>query len=242
MSRAACSVEKSGSRAPYFAPHPSPTRLLIATTSSNSACVSGSGSAPNVASRSASEMHSTGDDRETPRGSKPTMSKRSVISSGSPPNAAPNDRYTAVLMPEPPGPPGLTTSEPIRSPWRVERARSSATSNVPLPLGAAQSCGTATLVHSYRMPGAVRPTRSSGTSGQGRQVEASPDAAGPGGDGFPSPAPSVFGAYTGSVQPAARRAPATRPVKTRRWVRATRLGYPPAAEHLVDVEAHGPLE
>lgn len=37
-------------------------------------------------------MHFTGLDRDTPRGSKPTMSNRSVIVVGSPPNDGPNDR------------------------------------------------------------------------------------------------------------------------------------------------------
>jgi hypothetical protein len=104
----------------------------------------------------------------------------------------------------------LTSSEPIRSCWRVDRARISAISNVPEPLGEAQSCGTATLPHSYRMFGAPRPTRSSGTSGQGRQATASPDPAGAG--VAVAVSPPVFGAYTGTVQPATRpvtRIPAT---------------------------------
>ena len=63
-------------------------------------------------------MHSTGADRPTPRGSKPTTSKRRSTSVGSV-----SDSPTAASTPEPPGPPGLTTSEPIRFCWPASRTR-----------------------------------------------------------------------------------------------------------------------
>ena len=54
-------------------------------------------------------MQSTGVDSPTPRGSKPTRSKRAFTSSGSS-----STRKWTDSIPEPPGPPGLTKSEPIR--------------------------------------------------------------------------------------------------------------------------------
>jgi hypothetical protein len=52
---------------------------------------------------------STGELRPTPRGSIPTMSNR-LPTSGPKNDVAPNVKSTA----EPPGPPGLTSSAPIR--------------------------------------------------------------------------------------------------------------------------------
>ncbi len=79
----------------------------------------------------------------------------------------------------------------------------------------AQSCGTWMRVHSYRMSGARRPTTSSATSGQDRQVGAVPGAAA-------SPSTSVRGANAGSVQPAVTTTAAVRPatVSRKRRVRS----------------------
>jgi hypothetical protein len=76
---------------PYFWPQPSATRLLSATSSWNCASDRGSGGAAKEASWSAGLMHLIGSERPTPRGSKPTMSNRSVISVGSPPSAWPKE-------------------------------------------------------------------------------------------------------------------------------------------------------
>lgn len=60
-------------------------------------------------SLSSSELHHTaGVEDPTPRGSNPTMSKRSLTDCGRPDN-----RETADSTPDSPGPPGLITSEPI---------------------------------------------------------------------------------------------------------------------------------
>ena len=63
-------------------------------------------------------MHSTGADSPTPRGSKPTTSNRFSTSVG---RLSPSP--TAASAPEPPGPPGLTTSEPIRFCCPASRTR-----------------------------------------------------------------------------------------------------------------------
>src|SRR3954471_8661321 len=152
MSRAACSVENSLSESPYLAPHPSAIFFEYWTVASKSAWDTGSGSDPKDVSRSASEKHLTLSDRPTPRGSNPTMSKRPVISAGSP-----TERYAASSTPEAPGPPGLTTSEPIRFFWLVARARSSEMPNcLPSP-GLAQFCGTPSLPQSKLVLAGCRP-------------------------------------------------------------------------------------
>ena len=72
-----------------------------------------------MSSFSSSGMHSTGVDRPTPRGSKPTRSNRCSTSTGSRERQAdaPRRRRSA------PGPPGLTISEPIRSVCPASSAR-----------------------------------------------------------------------------------------------------------------------
>ncbi len=92
MSRAACSVENSGSWSPYLAPQPSAIFLFSAAIASNWAWLTGSGGAAKLASWSVSLMHLIGSDRPTPRGSKPMTSNWSVISVGRPPSVAPNER------------------------------------------------------------------------------------------------------------------------------------------------------
>ncbi len=63
-------------------------------------------------------MHSTGADSPTPRGSKPTTSNRFSTSVG---RLSPSP--IAASAPEAPGPPGLTTSEPIRFCCPASRTR-----------------------------------------------------------------------------------------------------------------------
>jgi hypothetical protein len=95
---------------------------------------------PKAASRSALLKHlMAGVELPTPRGSKPTMSKRCRMSSGSS-----RERYAASCTPDAPGPPGLTISEPIRRNWCWLRTRISATSNVLPSFLLLQSCGTDT--------------------------------------------------------------------------------------------------
>src|ERR687890_437223 len=127
-------------------------------------------------------------------------------------------------MPDTPGPPGLTNSEPIRSCWVRDRIRIIATVYVPEPWGTAQVRGTATEAHSYVIPDAPRPTNWRGTSGQGRQdawVRGTP-----GGAALcvvrDADEPDSSGAITGSVQPAVATTAASRP--TRRERRGTGAG------------------
>jgi hypothetical protein len=119
-------------------------------------------------------------------------------------------------MPDAPGPPGLSTSEPIRFCWVRDRMRISATSYVP-PCGSAQLRGTAIEAHSYVMVAATCPTSSRGTSGHGRQPGWVPGTAGallPVTSGAAESDSS--GAITGSVQPAvAMTAAASRPTSRR---------------------------
>ncbi len=145
MSRAVCSVENRLRSSPYLAPHPSAMRRAIATLPSKASWLTGSGSYPKLASRSASEMQSTGADLPTPRGSNDTTanSSSSVLSFGA--------RCGRKSRPEPPGPPGLVSTEPCLSSALPVKIRMTAMSNVS-PLSAlAQSCGTRTVPHSARM-------------------------------------------------------------------------------------------
>ncbi len=71
-------------------------------------------------------MQRTGLLEFTPRGSKPTRSKRFRSALGK----ASALSWTSSI-PEPPGPPGLTMSEPMRSPCSVAGSRMMATSSVP---------------------------------------------------------------------------------------------------------------
>src|SRR5205085_4568783 len=81
----------------------------------------------------------------TPRGSKPTMSNRARRSDDRSMPPATNSR------PEPPGPPGSTSSEPIRSPGR--RAGSSLSdSSIVRPVGLVYSSGTRRVAHFSRPP------------------------------------------------------------------------------------------
>jgi hypothetical protein len=56
------------------------------------------------------------------------MSNWLVTSTGRPPSRGPKERNTAVSMPDAPGPPGLSSNEPILSRCVLDRARIIATS------------------------------------------------------------------------------------------------------------------
>jgi hypothetical protein len=118
MSRAVSTVLKAPSESGYFSAQPSATSCCSAKASSICSGVAGRGSAAMIRSFSSGGMHSTGVDSPTPRGSKPTTSKRRSTSSGRV-SAEP----IAASAPEAPGPPGLMTSEPIRSVCWAQRAR-----------------------------------------------------------------------------------------------------------------------
>ena len=109
MSRAVSAVLKVPSALPYFFAQASATRWVSAKASFCWAPVSGRGSAAASSSFRGSGRHSTGVDSPTPRGSKPTRSNRWRTSVG-----MVSARLIAASAPEAPGPPGLTSSEPIR--------------------------------------------------------------------------------------------------------------------------------
>ena len=118
MSRAVSTVLKVPSASPYWSAQPAATSSASEKASSNPSAVVGRGSAAISRSFSSAGMHSTGVERPTPRGSNPTTSNRCSTCSGSV-----SARPIAVSAPEPPGPPGLTTSEPIRPVWPASTAR-----------------------------------------------------------------------------------------------------------------------
>ena len=112
MSRAVSTVLKVPSESGYSSAQPSATSCCSANASSTCSGVVGRGSEAMTRSLRSAGMHSTGVESPTPRGSKPTTSKRRSTSSGSV-SAWP----IAASAPDPPGPPGLITSEPMRSVW-----------------------------------------------------------------------------------------------------------------------------
>ena len=121
MSRATSVVLMCIARAPPRAAHRLVTPSTSASSVERSAAESGVGSA--LKSRSMSELlrHCTGLDAPMPRGSKPTMSYAARTA-----GEKTNDAYWAYSTPEPPGPPGLMTREPMRLPGSVAGALRSA--------------------------------------------------------------------------------------------------------------------
>jgi hypothetical protein len=122
MSRAASTVLKAPSAAPYFSAQPSAAASTRPKDSSSEASSSARGSSAKNSSFCSALMHSTGVDRPTPRGSTPTTSKRARTSVGRVSAAC-----TAASVADWPGPPGFTCSDPIRSvcPARTARTRTS---------------------------------------------------------------------------------------------------------------------
>ena len=119
MSLAASSVDTWASSFRLFASQPDAMVRAAVTRSCSSARLSGVGSVPRKSSRAPSLRQSIGADSPTPRGSKPTMSKDERT-------ARPTMKSAdlAYCTPDPPGPPGLTTSEPILLPALVAGALS----------------------------------------------------------------------------------------------------------------------
>ena len=110
MSRAAFWVPTYGSRAAEFCAHRAAYSLLCATTSASCAALAGMSSVARYVSSCGPVMQvNAGSLAATPRGSKPTMSNRASTADGNSLRAP-----SAYWTPEPPGPPGLTTSAPIR--------------------------------------------------------------------------------------------------------------------------------
>src|SRR3954451_25448134 len=122
-------------------------------------------------------------------------------------------------MPEPPGPPGLISSEPIRSCWDCERTRIIEMPKVWPFFGLFQSSGTWTFAQSYAIPVAPRPTTSCGTSGHGVQFAVPPDADCP--EVLDDVPPESSGAKLGTVHPASATTIATGRATTRRARRGT---------------------
>ena len=118
MSCAVSSVLKCPSAEPYLATQEATTASEAVRAWARPAAVRTSGLAAASVSFCLSLMHCSGSDSPTPRGSKPTRSNRSSSCWLSAPT-----RPAARFTPEPPGPPGLTSSEPIRWLWESLRAR-----------------------------------------------------------------------------------------------------------------------
>ena len=110
MSRAAFWVPTYGSRAAEFCAHRAAYSLLCVTSPASCAALAGMSSVARYWSSCGPVMQvSAGSLAATPRGSNPTMSNRASTAAGNSLRAP-----SAYSTPEPPGPPGLTTSAPIR--------------------------------------------------------------------------------------------------------------------------------
>jgi hypothetical protein len=118
MSRAVSVVLKMPRASPYSSSQPVATRSARSNAASISSAVVGRGSMENISAFSSAGMHSTAVDRPTPRGSNPTSWNSSRTPSGRV-RASP----MAASAPDPPGPPGLTSSEPVWSAWSPSVAR-----------------------------------------------------------------------------------------------------------------------
>ena len=142
MSRAACSVLMNGRRSPLSRWQLSANSREPAMSASRSAASSGVGSSAARRSREASSRHAMGVLAPTPRGSNPIRSKRASTSS---------EKMLALpctrSMPDAPGPPGLTSRDPIRDAGSLAGSRTSAISIVSGP-GLISSSGTRSVAHS----------------------------------------------------------------------------------------------
>src|SRR5690348_15742324 len=119
MSLAALAVPTYGSRAPDCFSQPRANNWLSDTTTARCAVLPGAPEVAKYRSSCASDRQcSAGIEPPTPRGSKPTTSNlartAAEISLRAP---------IAYWTPEPPGPPGLTTSDPILVPGLAARSR-----------------------------------------------------------------------------------------------------------------------
>src|SRR4051794_16891689 len=141
MSLAVATVSKSSSVVPYFALHDWAYCFARWLAVLKPVVVRTSGWAALRASFCLSVAQRTGADDPTPRGSNPTRSYIAVTAFG---NAAAN--WTANWRPDPPGPPGLTSSEALGE--ASDRCRRTSATVICLPVGSAWSSGTDTVAHS----------------------------------------------------------------------------------------------
>ncbi|EOD70455.1 hypothetical protein H480_00827 [Amycolatopsis vancoresmycina DSM 44592] len=142
MSRATLFVSPDCASGPVIRVQLSPTFRLYCASWSNSAWLRGTCGWSAISSASPHRMEVL---LPTPRGSKPTVSKRFVISAES------DQPALTSPAPAPPGPPGSIRTAPIRACGSVAFRRASARVVVPRS-GWAQSIGTVTVPHSA--PGA----------------------------------------------------------------------------------------
>ena len=147
-SRAALLVPTNGSSARESGVHVS-TRLSASATNASHPASSPGASSDTSSSKSTSQSIAVL--APTPRGSNETRSNRSVSSGGI--TAATLVRNS---MPDPPGPPGLNTSEPMRRSSSAVAARATAMSIVS-PSGAEWSSGTTSVAHSSPAISAATP-------------------------------------------------------------------------------------
>jgi len=135
-------VSTNPSNSPVFSSHAVAVFCQKARRASRPSGVEVSKTAARAASTSGSARQSKGWDCPTPRGSKPTTSY-------APSTAGLNTRFTESMKatPEPPGPPGFVTSEPMRLSWSAAGRRFTAREIV-APVGSLWSIGTSTRAHS----------------------------------------------------------------------------------------------
>ncbi|CAM5632001.1 hypothetical protein SALBM217S_00418 [Streptomyces griseoloalbus] len=142
-------VRTCGSIRPELSSQAALNSSVPSSSSVRSALSSGVPSCWKCSSSCWSSSQVTGALRPTPRGSKLTRSYRVRRVAYSWPNAG------SVVTPEPPGPPKLKISEPIRSlPGPLDRTRIRARPMVS-PSGSSQSSGAFSVAHSHwpRAPG-----------------------------------------------------------------------------------------
>src|SRR5690348_2134196 len=119
MSLAALAVPTYGSRAPDCFSQPRANSLLSDTTTPRGAVLPGVSEVAKNRSSSASDRQCTaGTEPPTPRGSKPATSNLARTAAETWLRAC-----SAYWTPDPPGPPGLTTSDPIGVPGPVAASR-----------------------------------------------------------------------------------------------------------------------
>ena len=109
MSRATSAVLRCRARSPPRWAHWAVIRSASESSSARSAAESGVGSTLKSWSMLSSVRHRTGEDAPMPRGSNPTMSYAARTAGE---NA--KSESWAYCTPDPPGPPGLMSREPIR--------------------------------------------------------------------------------------------------------------------------------
>ena len=160
----------------------------------------------------------------TPRGSKPTMSKRSRISLGNPSAAA-----LANETPDAPGPPGLISSDPIR--W-LGSAAGMRTSEMPSvrASGWNSSSGTVNVAHSTFPQFRQASAGTAGRTAAGAAVPARAALAAVAGWAAPTPRIVAKSATQTTIAPRARRGPANRPDSGGTAITGERRGAAPGPD------------